>query len=230
MQRIYYRCSDAIDQGDEVSRSDMLREIQDICTHALRGAHEDRRLALRPEQDQPAPVAATVSPAQVKRRRPRRGGKMGMLLGDRPAFSSTDISSPSAPYTYIPCPSLAQPHHSPSYSHEAFTPDIEPYVTLTPEVAHEDSSAAAIPMESKVEPDISLSEHIDIVTVATTHHVLNSPQPNISELDNMVGAIAMSPSSASEMFVPPNSMCPREDDVIMSISERSKLKKRKAKS
>lgn len=257
LQRIYYRCSDAIDQGGEVSRPDILREIQDLCKHALIGAHEDRRLTLRPDVAQPTPIAATiVGPSQVKRRRPRRGGKIGLSVGDRLAFSSADISSP---YASTPSTSLAPLYHSPTHSHEVFTPDAEPFVTLSasaaPEVTHEDFSSAeplvtvAIPIESKVEPDISLAEPMDTMIVATPHlsrhdsssmpPVLTTTQPNILELDNMVGAIATSPSSAdpsasepsAEMFVTVNSTV--EDDLIMSCLEdtqRPKLKKRKAKS
>ncbi|CAI9088580.1 OLC1v1022948C1 [Oldenlandia corymbosa var. corymbosa] len=231
LQRIYHRCIDAINQSDEGANSDTLREIQDICKNALRGAHEDRRLALRPELAQPSIMVGKASPSQVKRRRPRRGGKIGTLLGERSAYSSGDIYSPSAHYTMLPCTPSSQPYPSPSYSHEAFTPDVEPYVTLAPEVAHEE-----IPTDNKVETDASLSEHIDIVTVApmqqdssTMPQLINSPQPNISELDNMVGAIAVSPSSATDMFIPSESLCSQEDDMIMSVSERSKLKKRKAK-
>lgn len=228
-----------------------MREIQDLCKHALRGAHEDRRLTLRPDLAQPAPVAAAiVGPSQVKRRRPRRGGKIGVSIGDRLAFGSADISSPCTS-------SLAPPYHSPTQSHEVFTPDTEPYVPLSAsaaaEVAHGDFSSAeplvtvAIPIESKVEPDTSFAEPIDKVITATQHvpqhdssSVLNTTtQPNISELDNMIGAIATSPSSAdpsasersSEMFVPLSSSV--EDDLILSSLEnaqRPKLKKRKAKS
>lgn len=253
LQRIYYICCDTIDQGDEVSRPDVLKEIQDISSHALRGAHEDRRLSLRPDLAPAALVTNSVGPSQVKRRKPKRGGKIG-ALGERLSFGATDNSLPSTPFSSVPSTSFMS--QSPSQSHDAFGPDSDPLIPMSASevshIAHQDCSSAepldilSMPEEPHVKPETSFPEHMDAFTTDTLTSggpsLLDHTQPNISELDNMVGAIAVSPSMAdlsassepsTENSVPLNSACSVEDNMIMSSSEsvqRPKLRKRKAKS
>ncbi|CAI9756804.1 unnamed protein product [Fraxinus pennsylvanica] len=76
LQRIYHRASDAMYQGHEVSRHDVLREIQDICVHSLRAAHEDYRLTACPDAN--LMDASPAIPPKVQRGRPKkRGGFTG---------------------------------------------------------------------------------------------------------------------------------------------------------
>lgn len=155
---------------------------------------------------------------------------------------------------------------SPSQSHEAFGPDSDPLITISAcEVSHiaqQDCSSAeplgilSITQEPHhhVKPETCFPEHIEVFTTDTMPHliqeetssaplILDHTQPNnISELDNIVGAIAVSPSLAEEPSVsepstenslPLNPTCSVEDNMLMSSSEsvqRPKLRKRKAKS
>lgn len=236
-----------------MSRPDVLKEIQDISSHALRGAHEDRRLSLRPDLAPAALVTNSVGPSQVKRRKPKRGGKIG-ALGERLSFGATDNSLPSTPFSSVPSTSFMS--QSPSQSHDAFGPDSDPLIPMSASevshIAHQDCSSAepldilSMPEEPHVKPETSFPEHMDAFTTDTLTSggpsLLDHTQPNISELDNMVGAIAVSPSMAdlsassepsTENSVPLNSACSVEDNMIMSSSEsvqRPKLRKRKAKS
>lgn len=255
-------CCDTIDQGEELSRSDIIKEIQDISSHALRGAHEDRRLSLRPDLAPVALVTNSVGPSLVKRRKPKRGGKIG-VLGERLGFGAADNSLPSTPFSSVPSTSFMS-SQSHSQSHEAFGPDSDPLITMSASevshLAHQDCSSAepldilSIPEEPHVKPETSFPEHMDdAFTTDTLPHLIqqdeasqtpsmldhHTQQPNISELDNMVGAIAVSPSmadlsaSSTENSIPMNSTCSVEDNMIMSSSEsvqRPKLRKRKAKS
>lgn len=257
-------CCDTIDQGEELSRSDIIKEIQGISSHALRGAHEDRRLSLRPDLPPVALVTNSVGPSLVKRRKPKRGGKIG-VMGERLGFVAADNSLPSTPFSSVPSTSFMS-SQSPSQSHEAFGPDSDPLITISASevshLPHQDCSSAepldilSIPGEPHVKPETSFPEHMDhaAFTTDTLPHLIqqdetsqtpsmldhHTQQPNISELDNMVGAIAVSPpsmpdlsASSTENSIPMNSTCSVEDNMIMSSSEsvqRPKLRKRKAKS
>ncbi|KAK6124563.1 hypothetical protein DH2020_041696 [Rehmannia glutinosa] len=79
LQKIYHRATDAMNEGYEVCGEDVLREIQDICAYSLRAAHEDHRLAVRPDLRATSPVASPFLAPKVQRGRPRKRG--GLTCG-----------------------------------------------------------------------------------------------------------------------------------------------------
>lgn len=259
LQRIYYRCVDALDQGDEGSKPDVLKEILDTCAHALQGAHEDRRLTLRPDLAFPASATNSSGPSQVKRRKSRRGGKiLGGLANDRSGFSAADYSSPSTPFMLLPSTCMLPTSHSPSQCHEAFASDTEPYVTVAAHgehiIGHQDCSfgepmVLTVSDEPYIEQGHSLSAPKEefpatpnlIEDNNNTSDLPRSPNdlhPNISELDNMNGAIAVSPSAVDITGSEPSAENSLQvdsgaDDSIMQTlrkSQRPKVRKRKVKS
>lgn len=76
LQKIYYRATDAINEGYEVSGEDVLREIQEICSYSLRTAHEDHRLTVRPDMGAPSPSTSPFVLPKVQRGRPRKRGAL----------------------------------------------------------------------------------------------------------------------------------------------------------
>ncbi|KAK6149426.1 hypothetical protein DH2020_016951 [Rehmannia glutinosa] len=79
LTKIYHRATDAMNEGYEVCGEDVLREIQDICAYSLRAAHEDHRLAVRPDLRATSPVASPFLAPKVQRGRPRKRG--GLTCG-----------------------------------------------------------------------------------------------------------------------------------------------------